>query len=55
MSMKMNEKELREYYEKVKNREHRYQVKTRLLLQKAVAAGITVTEAEIDAAIKARS
>lgn len=52
MAIKMTQKEMEEYITKVKNREKRYQIKTKLMLQKAAAAGIKVTDAEIDAELK---
>ncbi len=36
-------------YKELKMKERRYTVKQKLMLKKAVAAGIVVTEAEIDA------
>jgi hypothetical protein len=48
------QKELQEYYDKVKAREHRYQIKVKLLLRKAKEAGITVSEKEIDDAVKGK-
>lgn len=56
--MELNAKQIeelrkyKEHYDKVKNREHRYQIKVKLLLEKAKKAGITVTDAEIDAEMK---
>ena len=52
--MKLTEEQIKKYedhYNKTKSREHRYQVKVKLMLRKAKEAGIIVTEAEIDLAI----
>jgi hypothetical protein len=52
---KKTEKELREFYENVQKRQRRQTAKSLILMRKAREAGITVTEAEIDAYIKAHS
>lgn len=52
---KMNEakmNEIVEKYNKIKDRERRQWTKTRILVQKAKLAGITVSESEIDEFIK---
>lgn len=41
-----------DYGKMVRERDQRYAVRTKLLLVKAKAAGITVSEAEIDAELK---
>jgi ribosomal protein S8 len=54
----MNEKEMKEVvdkYNKIKARERRQWTKTRIMIAKAKAAGITVSEAEIDEFIKKHS
>ena len=48
----MGEKEDAKKYRELKAKEKRYWTKQKLMLKKASAAGITVTEAEIDAEIK---
>lgn len=41
-----------EAYQKARERDKKFAIRTKLLLAKARAAGITVTEAEVDAAMK---
>lgn len=52
MAAKMTEKEAAAKYMALKDKERRYWAKQQILLNKAKAQGITVTEAEIDAHLK---
>lgn len=47
MSLTNEEKIAR--FDELKRKERRYTIKTKLMLKKALAAGIVVTEAEVDA------
>ena len=54
MANQLSEKEAASKYMALKAKEKRYWVKQQLMLEKARAKGITVTEAEIDARISGK-
>lgn len=49
---KLTNEEAARKYNELKMKERRYTIKQKLMIRKAVQAGITVTEAEVDAELK---